>query len=374
MRNIIIILAVLFLASCAGKKADETPEQEIRAYQKQISDINQKIAVIEQNNVETEINTEDLLLVKTVSIKKTTFSHTITVSGAIEAIKFAAINPEMPGRITKIAVSEGQVVQKGTVLAQLDDRLLQSQLKQTKIGLEMAQTMFDRQNELWEKKIGTEIQFLQAKNQKDALENQIQTLKVQISMTKLIAPFSGIVDRIYQKEGELANPAIKLFDFVNLNQLYVNAEVSEDYISNIKRGDKATIMFPAFPNLEIKTSVYRTSNIINPSSRSFLTRFKISNINNKIKPNLIANVLLSDYTSKNSIAISSIVIQSDLEGKYIFIADKKDNFYQVRKQYLKTGLNEGGKTEILSGLVIGDLVITEGYNLVRKGQNIKIVQ
>ncbi|MCK5537169.1 MAG: efflux RND transporter periplasmic adaptor subunit [Bacteroidales bacterium] len=374
MRNIIIILAVLFLASCAGKKADETPEQEIRAYQKQISDINQKIAVIEQNNVETEINTEDLLLVKTVSIKKTTFSHTITVSGAIDAIKFAAINPEMPGRITKIAVSEGQVVQKGTVLAQLDDRLLQSQLKQTKIGLEMAQTMFDRQNELWEKKIGTEIQFLQAKNQKDALENQIQTLKVQISMTKLIAPFSGIVDRIYQKEGELANPAIKLFDFVNLNQLYVNAEVSEDYISNIKRGDKATIMFPAFPNLEIKTSVYRTSNIINPSSRSFLTRFKISNINNKIKPNLIANVLLSDYTSNNSIAISSIVIQSDLEGKYIFIADKKDNFYQVRKQYLKTGLNEGGKTEILSGLVIGDLVITEGYNLVRKGQNIKIVQ
>jgi len=376
MKNVVILLfAALFLASCAGKKADETPEQQIRAYQKQIDEINQKIEKVSTTAAaDAEKNSENLNTVKVEKVLSAEFHHTITVSGIVEAIKFAALNPEMAGKIISINVSEGQVVNKGAVLAQLDDRLLQSQLKQAETSLELASTMYNRQKELWEQNIGTEIQYLQVKNQKETLENQIQTLKIQISMTKVVAPFDGLVDRIYLKEGELANPAVKFMDFVNLSELYVNADISEDYINRIKPGDEAVIKFPAFPNVEIKTKVFRTTNIVNPNSRSFLTRFKISNIGNKIKPNVIANVVLSDYKNEKAITIPSILLQSDMDGKFVLIADKHENAYEVRKQYVETGLNEAGKIEITKGLYEGELLITEGYNQVRKGQKINVVE
>jgi RND family efflux transporter MFP subunit len=373
-RNLIIVLSALFLASCAGKQADESPVQQIRAYQKQISDINEKIATLDSTKAASKIDKSDLTLIKTIPVAETAFNHTITASGAVEAIKFAGLSAEMSGKIMNINVTEGQVVTKGTLLVKLDDRMLQSQLNQANIALELATTMFNKQKELWDKNIGTEVQFLQAKNQKESLENQIQTLNVQISMTKIIAPFDGVVDRIYQKEGELANPAIKLIDFVNLSQLYVNADVSEDYISTIKEGDKAVIVFPSFNNLKINTTVYRTTNIVNPNSRSFLTRIKISNVNNQIKPNIIANVILSDYVNKNALTVPSYLIQSDLDGQYLYLADALKNAYQVRKQYVKVGLSENGITEILEGLKAGDLLISAGYNQVRKGETVAIAE
>jgi RND family efflux transporter MFP subunit len=375
MKNVLVLLlAVLFLASCAGTKADETPEQQIRAYEKQIAEINEKIQQVSSDASSDDINVAALSSVKAEEVKTSFFKHSISVSGNVEAIKFAGLNPEMSGKIISILVAEGQVVNKGTVLAQLDDRLLQSQLKQAETSLELAATMYDRQKELWEQNIGTEIQYLQVKNQKESLENQIQLLKIQISMTKVLAPFDGLIDRIYLKEGELANPAVKFMDFVNLSQLYVNTEISEDYINRIKQGDEALIKFPAFPNIEIKSIVFRTTNIVNPNSRSFLTRFKIDNPGNKIKPNIIANVLLSDYQNENAISIPSILLQSDMDGKFVFIADKHENVYEVRKQYVETGLNEAGKIEILKGLYQGELLITEGYNQVRKGQKINVIE
>ncbi len=355
MKKLSILLSVLIFASCMAKKPDNNHSTKDKT-----------------KLTESHQNQENLTLVKILKIEPQEFTHLFSVSGAVEAVKYAAISPDMNGRIVKIYVAEGQVVKKGRLLVQLDNRLLKTQLQSTQTGLELAKTMYQKQKELWDKKIGTEVQYLQAKNRKENIENQIATLKVQLSMTQVKAPFDGIVDRIYQKEGELANPARQLIDFVNLNELYINADVSEDYIGKIKRGDPAIITFPAFPNLQIKTKVYRTGNIINPSSRSFRTRFRISNPKNKIKPNLVALVRLSDYKSNNALLVPSIVIQRDMQGEYIYIADKNKKVYKVRKQYIKTGLSDGGRTQIIEGLEAGEKVIVEGYNLVHKGQEIMV--
>jgi len=359
MKKIAILLSAIVFVSCMAKKPDDKADNK------------------NQNKENTEVVSENtqsanITKVKILAVTPQEFKHKFTVSAAVEAVKYAAISPEMNGRITKIFVSEGQVVAKGTLLAQLDDRLFQSQLKSAQIGLELADTLYNKQKELWDKKIGTEVQFLQVKNRKESLENQIATLKVQISMTQIRAPFSGIVDRIYQKEGEIANPARQLFDFVNLSELYINTDVSEDYIGKVKRGDDATITFPAFPDLKIKTKVYRSGNIINPSSRSFRVRFRIANTKNRIKPNLVAKVLLSDYQSDKALLVPSIVIQRDMQGEFVYKAEKSNGKTFARKQYIKTGLSEGANTQVTGGINAGDNVIVEGYNLVRKDQQIAV--
>jgi len=359
MKKIAILLSAIVFASCMAKKPSEKADAKKQE--------NEKTEVVSENNQSINITK-----VKTLTVTPQEFKHNFTVSAAVEAVKYAAISPEMNGRITKILVSEGQVVAKGTLLAQLDDRLLQSQLKQAKTGLELAETLYKKQKELWDKKIGTEVQFLQAKNQKESLENQIATLKVQISMTQIRAPFSGIVDRIYQKEGEIANPARQFADFVNLSELYINTDVSEDYIGKVKRGDDAIITFPAFPDLKIKTKVYRTGNIVNASSRSFRVRFRIANPKNRIKPNLVAKVLLSDYQSNEALLVPSIVIQRDMQGEFVYKAENSNGKSFARKQYIKTGLSEGANTQVIEGINVGDNVIVDGYNLVRKDQQIAI--
>ncbi len=356
MKKIAIILSALFLVSCMAKKPDESKENTK----------NTEVQTAENNN------TQNLTLVQTLTIRPQEFQHTFTVSGSVEAVKYAAISPEMNGRIIKIYVSEGQVVSKGTLLAQLDDRLLQTQLKSAQTSLELAATIYNKQKELWDKKIGTEVQYLQAKNKKESLENQIATLKVQISMTQVRAPFAGIVDRIYQKEGELANPARQLFDFVNLSELYINTDISEDYVGKVNKGDDAVISFPAFPDIKIKTKVYRVSNIVNPSSRSFRVRFRIANPKNRIKPNLLAQITLSDYHSNDALLVPSIVIQRDMQGEYLYLVNKTGNKNLVRKQYVKLGLSENENTQIIEGLKANDRIIVKGYNKVRKGQEVVV--
>lgn len=325
-----------------------------------------------QDEVKTDNQSGNLLLVSVEEVQSKPFKHTFAVNGSIEAIHSAVISPETNGQIKAIHIKEGQRVRKGELLVTLSSSILENSIDEAKTGLDLARKLFDKQEELWSQKIGSEVQYLQAKSTKDQLETRVRILQAQLDMTRIVAPFDGIVDDITQKVGELASPGMKLLDLVDLSEVYINADVAESYLPFVNNKDSVYVTFSTYPDLKIKTTVHRIGNIINTQNRTFQVQLKIKNVDEKLKPNLMASVEMSDFESDKAILIASIVIKKDLSGEYVFIIKKTDNRNIAEKRYVKTSYTAKENTLIESGLNIGDQVITQGYNLVKNGMEVKI--
>ena len=235
----------------------------------------------------------------------------------------------------------------------------------------LVKIIYKKQSELWEKQIGSEIQYLEAKNNKESLENKISSLKAQIELTKVKAPISGIIDAVNVKVGEMAMPGQPIISLVNLNKMYVNADVSESYISSLTKGDKVSITFPTYPELKIESSIFRIGNIIAAGNRTVKVQVLINNSNNKLKPNMVAHVKLKNYNNKSAISIPSIIIRNDLEGAYVYVVENESGKNIAAKRYITTGKSNNENTIITENLVEGEKVITEGYNLVKNGTEVK---
>jgi RND family efflux transporter MFP subunit len=239
--------------------------------------------------------------------------------------------------------------------------------------LSLAKTTFERQKRLWDQKIGSEIQFLQAKTQKESLENNIAILKSQAKKMKIIAPFNGVIDEIFPKTGELTSPQTPVVRLINLDKMYVEAEVSEKYISSIKKGTEAIIQFENNAT-QITSTVNQVANYIDPNNRSFKVKIYINNSDKKLKPNLIANLRLNDFTSKNALTIPSNIIQEDQEGNsFVFKIEENNNQFKAIKTIIKSGLSYNNRTNIESGLAANDLIINKGSRGVKNNQSITVV-
>ncbi|MFH2096744.1 MAG: efflux RND transporter periplasmic adaptor subunit [Bacteroidota bacterium] len=300
------------------------------------------------------------------------FDHFIEVTGSVEAIYDAYISPEMNGQIKKIFVSEGDYVRAGQTLAILNTEVTQKGIEELKTGLDLATTLFEKQKELWDQGIGSEVQYLQAKNQKEALEKKLETLQAQLRMSTITAPFDGIVDNILQKEGELGTPGRQLMQVVNLSQLKINADVSEAFIPVVHKGDTVRISFPTYPDIIVHAPVNRTSNVIKSGNRTFEVELRMNNIDGKLKPNLISLLQINDYSKDSALVVPSIIVKNDMKGSFLFTTENTDSSIVAKKVYVKTGKSFGDKTEILKGLKTGDKVIVEGYTQVSNGSEIEI--
>lgn len=323
----------------------------------------------EKNNSEPE---KDKIIVKTEKVIHRHFQHSFIANGSVEAIRAAFISPEMNGQIKAIHVNEGQRVQVGQLLITLNGSVLENSIKEAQTGLELAATMFKKQEELWKQKIGSEVQYLQAKSNKEQLETKIATLKSQLDMTRIHAPFSGIIDKITLKKGELASPGMQLIQLVDLSEIYINADVSESYLPHLSKGDSVTVTFPTYPDLKVKTTIHRIGSVINTQNRTFQVQLKTKNIGEKLKPNLMANVEMNDFVSDNAILVPSITIKKDLQGEYVFTVKQSNGKNTAEKKYIKSSLSSSDKTLIEKGLTVGDLIIVEGYNLVKSGMEVNL--
>jgi RND family efflux transporter MFP subunit len=240
----------------------------------------------------------------------------------------------------------------------------ENSIKEVETALELANTVYEKQKQLWNKNIGSELDYLQAKNNKESLESKLETLNAQAEMALIRAPISGIVDEILVKEGELAAPGMQVVQLVNLDGLYINADVSEAYITKVKKGDIVSLEFPSLPEIEMEVTVFRTGNIVKSANRTFKVQLKINNVENMIKPNILAKIKINDYTKDQAILVPSIILKQDMEGTYLFtVVDSK-----AKKVYVETGKSYKGKTIISKGLKTGDKVIVEGYNQVSDGK------
>jgi RND family efflux transporter MFP subunit len=355
-----VLVLIVALCACSTDKKDEG--QATGAKQ------------AEGNGPKAEAKVSSALMVRVKPMAFERFEHYFQANGTVEAVQDAFISPEINGRIKKIHVNEGQRVKKDQLLVSLNSEIIESTIAEVKSGLELAATVYEKRKGLWDKKIGSEVLYLQSKTDKETLENKLNTLQAQLRMTRIKAPFSGIVDDISQKEGELAAPGLRIIHLVNLDKIYVNAEVSESYLPKVNTGDIVQVSFPTYPELTTNATIYRTGNVVKMENRTFVVQVLMDNPAEKLKPNILAIIKMKDFMAEAALVVPSIIIKNDLTGAYVYVLEKDDKNTKTvaQKIYVKTGMSEGSNTMVTEGLKPGQQVIVDGYNLVTNGMTVEV--
>ena len=309
---------------------------------------------------------EKILPVVTKTIEPRSFKSFIEIQGSVETKNTATATPRMPGTYTVVYVKEGQSVKAGQLLAKIDNEILRDQVSALKQQLETATIIFEKQKGLWDQKIGTEIQYIQAKNGKESLEKNLVVLNTQGGMYNVYAPIGGAVERVMAKTGEIAAPGMPLASIVNLGSLKATANVPDTYLSHIKMGDAVKVNLPDLGR-EINARVTFISKLVNPANRTFKIEVAIPT-SSDIKPNMVSILNIADINKSNALVIEQNYIQSTELGDVVYVAVIEGNKKIAKARKVKTGVSYNGEIEIIDGLKAGDLIVTEGYQDLVDGQ------
>lgn len=371
----VVLIATIVLIGCGEKESAESLKSKLASLKEQSIKINHQIKEIEQKlaKIDTLSNGNNYIKVKVETITQKPFFHYFLASGKVEFESQAVVSAETSGQVKTIHVKKGTLVKKGDNLVSLNTTILENSIAETKVALELATQLYEKQKNLWEQNIGSEVQYLQARNQKESLEKRLQTLYSQMELSYIKAPFDGIVDDIYVKEGELASPGKPITLVLNPKTFKIEADVSESLTGKIKIGDKVKVEFPSVSDLEMELSVSRTGNFIDPKTRTFKVEVIGANPNGNIKPNQIALLRINDYSNPRAITVPSIIIKKDALGNFLFIAEKNDGKTYAKKIYVKTGISFEDRTEITDGLAENQQVIISGYNMVTSGSLVELI-
>lgn len=382
-KSILLLILITTLISCGGdnKSVDAIiSSNDMASVKAKRAELNKQ-----QRDLKTEIDKlneyidshekkERPVLITAEVIKDSIFKHYVEVQGNVETNQNVVLKAEYSGIMTNVYVTEGQRVSKGQRLAKIDDGGMSSQVAQQEAQLALAKTTFERQEKLWNQKIGSEIQFLQAKTNYEAAKNATQQMRSQLGKTIITAPFSGIIDEIIADPGQVVSPGqTSIMRLVNLSDMYVKASIPENYLKNIKKGTKVKVNLASI-NEEFTGTVRQVSNYINPNNRSFDIQVEIPNKDGLVKPNLIATVKVNDYSAENAITIPENILQENAAGETIAYRYQpiNDSIGIAKRIIIETGLSYENHTEVLSGLKKGDTIIKEGAKTLRDGQKVTI--
>jgi RND family efflux transporter MFP subunit len=368
------ILAVALISACSTE-----PEGELETLVAERDSLKTVQKHIESRIVEIESlisaldSTGEKTLVTTYQPAKGVFNHYFEVYGNVQSDQAATLYPESPGLVQKILVNEGQRVNKEQALIQLDAEIIQRNINELTTSLDLANTLYEKQKRLWDQNIGSEVQYLEAKNRKESLENSIATLREQSGKSTIRAPFAGVVDKIFPKIGEMASGQAPAVRMVNTDQMYITADVSERYVGKIKEGDRVW----AIVNRQdtIQTKIGRVGSFINQNNRTFEIRVEVDDKVASMIPNSLVVLKINDFTAEEAIAIPSSLIMQDGEGlDYIFVAEKNgNNTFQARKRQIKSGMRYMGQTLVLDGIDTNEAIIDKGSRSVRDGDDVEIM-
>lgn len=327
------------------------------------------------NALQTEINqlsggaiAEKMKLVEATALATQDFSHYIELQGKVSTENVSYVTPRgMGGQVKHIYVKQGDVVKKGQLLMKLEDGIVQQNIKQVESQLAFAKNIFSRQENLWAEGIGTEIQFLSAKNNVESLEKQLGLVKEQLSTTLVTAEVSGVIETVGIKVGEtfIGNPMATIV-IVNPGNLKAVVDVPENYISKVKRGMPAIITIPDL-NESFNSQISVVSETINVTSRSFVAESKLPSKSN-IKPNQVALIKLLDHQAKNAIVVPVETVQTDEKGKYVYVMVEEKGKKIARKRSINIGEFYDELIEVKSGLAVNDQLITKGFQGLYEGQ------
>lgn len=364
----ILLAGTLFLAACGGGKKD--PQKELQDLLKQRTEIDKKIHDLEAKLGKKD-SSDKSKLINVDSVRLTEFKHYIDVQGSVDADDNIWVT-SIGGIVTSVKVSEGDRVSAGQILATTDAAALEKALEEARNGLSLATTVYEKQKRLWDQNIGSEIQYLQAKNNKENVEKTVQRLQAQLNMTQMRSPINGVVDEIKVRLGEMAAPGTPWngIRIVNTSKLKVRAKLADSELGKIKEGDKVAVDFPDL-NKQIETTIKYVGKVVNAQSRTFNVEADIAGAENNLSPNMIAKMLINDKILKDVMVVPSNIVQRSVEGNYVLVALKNGDKYEAHKKPVITGMEYNGQTVIESGLTPGDLIITFGYSELVDGESIR---
>ncbi len=381
-----LLLIAILITSCSGDKNKsveaviETDNlQEIRLKRGEVVAKQQEIAEqLKQLDERISVldTTKKIPLITTFTAKLDVFNHYLELQGNVSTKNNLVVFPEYSGILTRVYVKEGQKVTKGQTLAKIDDGGMSQQLAQAQIQANLAKTTFERQERLWNQKIGSEIQFLQAKSTYEAQEQAVNQIKQQIGKTIVRAPFTGTIDDIITEQGSVVGAGqSQLMRIVNLDDMYIETNVPERYISNVTKNKDVEVEFPILGKT-MHAKVRQAGDFINPANRTFKVEIAIPNKNRSIKPNLTAKLRINDYTNEKALLIPQSIISENANGEqYIYVVNSKNaNGEGVAERIIiETGKTQGDVIEVLKGIENGTEIIQEGARSVKNGQTVKVL-
>ncbi len=369
------MLGLALLVACQPGNETEKKKKQLARYKSKVVELNMKIQTLEKE-LSGEAVTAGITLipVRTLTVQPVPFSHFVEVSGSVLPEKEAFISAEINGQIKKIFVVEGQHVKAGDLLLKLNTEITESSIAEAKAQLALMEKLYNKQKELWSQKVGSEVQYLQAKTNLEAARERLKSLEAKLDMAYIKAPFAGIIDEIYAKEGELAAPGRQLVQLINLSKMKIYADVSETYLSDVHKGDLVEVVFPDLENKKYQLRVFRKENVINNKTRTFKIEMKISNPAWELKPNLFTLVRFRDYHNPAALVVPSEIIKKDIKGYFLYVLEEKEGKNIARKVYISPGVFYKDKTQVNKGLTPGDRVITEGYDQVTNGEIVKLIR
>jgi len=370
MNKSIIILALVILAVACGKSGDK--KSELASLKKQHDELAIKI-----KKLETELQISDTTKISKVTAvsvteaKEEVFNHYLEVQGKVDGEDNIAVSAQMPGVITAVNVKEGDAVRKGQVLAQIDNSVMQQQMASTKQQLDFATNLYNKQKSLWDQQIGSEVQYLTAKNNKENLEKAISTLNDQLDMTRIKSPINGSVEEVNLKVGQMASPGLPAVRVVNFSNAKIVAEIAEAYAPKVKIGNKVVVFFPDF-NTEVISQIRFTSKYINPINRTFISEVRLGPSAVQYRANMMAVVKINDYNNPKAFTVPVTLIREAQGGKYVYIANNENGKMVARRLPVTVGSTYNGLAEITAGITTGQKIITTGYNSLIEGELIQV--
>ena len=383
MKKFIYPIFILFIVSCNNDNK-KTIEELINEGNLEELQERRSSLIIQKGQINNELKeitqgvsildtAKSFVLVNTVTTKTETINHFSKFQGIIKTDQNMILYPEFSGRISKIYVDEGDIVKKGQALAKIDDGGLYNELKLVESQAKLAKTIYERQSKLWNDKIGSEIQYLEAKTNYEIQNNRLKSITESLAKTTITAPFSGTIDEIFIEEGNLVSPPMmpdqgNAFRIINLNELYVESVIPESFIGKIKKGAEVQVEIPVL-NKSFNSTIKHSVSSINELSRTFKIEVSVPKNDLDLIPNLNVEVNVLDYTNSQAILVPESIVSEDSDNnKFLFTVLNN----KAKKTIVETGYTQNGMIEITTGLDVNEIVINEGGRIVKDGQNVKI--
>ena len=360
-------LITLILAACGGGGGNKA--EQLQKMKQEKAQLDQKITALE-----AELKAGDSSVkMKTVTIapiETTTFEHYIDIQGHVDARENVNVSAQQPGIIKSILVREGQSVSKGQTLAQLDNQVLQASVAELQTRIDLAKVLFQKQENLWKQQIGSEVQYLNAKNQYESLQKNMKMMQEQVALSRIVSPINGTVDAVIAKLGDNAAPGAPAFRVVNSTNLRVVASIAESFAGRVKTGDEVILFFPDI-NKEVRTRIGFASKVIDPLSRTINVEIPLK-ADKQIRPNMIAQLRIVDYKASDAIVVPVSVIQYSMGKPYVITVKGQGKELQAMRKNIEMGRTYNDKAEVTSGLAAGDRIITTGFQGLNDNDFVKL--
>jgi membrane fusion protein, multidrug efflux system len=366
-----IVIALATLASACSDNQAGDKRSELEKLKKEQAELSAKIKALEKEIALTDTTAGKTKLVEVLNVQPDSFFHYIDIQGKVDADQNVTVSPQMMGSIKAIYVREGDNVSAGQVLAEIDDQVMRQGVEELKTQLQLAQQLFTKQENLWKQNIGSEVQYLQAKTQKEALEQKLKTLQEQLALYKITSPINGSVDDVGVKLGQAVAPGLPAFRVVNTSRLKVEAEVAERFASSVKEGSHVMVYFPDLKK-EVSEKIAFRSKAISSLNRTFTVHVDLDEYNADYHPNMIAVMKITDYQKTNALVVPQNTVQESEEGAYVFVVDRSAKTPIAKRVGVTLGQSYNGKVEIVDGLNAGDEVITTGYEDLNNGVAVSV--